>query len=125
MSDKKVALTVYFDGSCPLCRAEISHYRAQIGADEICFRDVSKDDLTAEPDLSTESAMSRLHVRLSDGRLVSGALGFVEIWKTLPRWHRVARIASLPGVVSMMEVAYRLFLPIRPFLSKVFARLNS
>lgn len=125
MSRANHALTVYFDGSCPLCNAEIVYYRKQLGADAICFRDVSKDDLAPEPDLSKESAMSRLHVRLSDGRLVSGALGFVEIWKTLPRWRRAAWMASLPGVVSMMEVAYRLFLPIRPFLSKVFARLSS
>ena len=51
------ALKVYFDGSCPLCSAEISHYPAQIGTDEICFRDVSKDDLAPESDLSKESAM--------------------------------------------------------------------
>ena len=124
-------LTVYFDGACPLCRAEIDHYRAQDGADRICFQDLTAVDSDPEgtgrlaPGLTTEQALARFHVRLSDGKLVSGAAAFVTIWRQLPRWQWAARIASLPGITLLLELAYRLFLPIRPVLSKTFGALQA
>ena len=34
--------TVYFDGACPLCRAEIRYYRGKDRAGGLCFVDVSQ-----------------------------------------------------------------------------------
>ena len=42
--------TVYFDGSCPLCRAEIGYYRRKDQAGALCFVDVSE----APPQLRKE-----------------------------------------------------------------------
>ena len=125
MTQSEPALTVYYDGACPLCRAEIGHYRAQEGAGAICFLDASTHTSDLPIGLTREQALARFHVRLSDGRIASGAQGFVEIWKTLPRWHWAARLAGLPGVPPLLEVVYRLFLPIRPYLSKAFGKLKS
>ena len=119
-------LTVYFDGACPLCRAEINHYRSQDGADQICFQDltavVSGAQQAAQlaPGLTTRQALARFHVRRASGEMVSGAAAFVTIWQQLPRWRWAARIASLPGTTALLELAYRLFLPIRPTISKAF-----
>lgn len=115
---------VYFDGSCPLCTFEIGHYERQAGADGIRFVDASKKDASLGDDLSPEAAMGRFHVRREDGTLVSGAAGFVEIWRTLPRWRRAAQIADLPGVTPLLELGYRGFLPLRPALSRLAARLG-
>lgn len=112
-------LTVYFDGSCPLYRAEIGHYGAQDGAGSICFEDVSqiKGDLAG--DLKRQQALARFHVRRSNGTLVSGAAAFVAIWQVLPRWHWAARVAALPGMMATFDFGYRLFLPMRPLLSRL------
>ena len=125
MSATKTALTVYFDGSCPLCRAEISHYRGQIGASRLCFRDVSRADEPLEPDLTRADAMSRFHVRRGDGQLVSGAAAFVSIWSELPGWRWAARLAANPGGMALLEGGYRLFLPARPALAWIFRKIHA
>lgn len=118
-------LTVYFDGSCPLCTAEINHYKRQQGAERLHFVDVSQDGSNPGPDLSPRDAMRRFHVRRSDGALVSGARGFIAIWQVLPRWRWAARLGSIPGMASVMEFGYRNFLPVRPLLSRIASRLGA
>lgn len=115
-------LTVYVDGSCPLCRAEIAHYQGQVGGDALCIVDVSK---TVPPDLTQQQAMQRFHVRKLNGDLVSGAAAFVSIWAVLPRWSWASRLTTLPGATPVLEIAYRVFLPVRPFLSAVFGAVQS
>jgi predicted DCC family thiol-disulfide oxidoreductase YuxK len=117
------ASTVFYDGSCPLCRAEIAHYSSQKGAETLCFVDVSKPDAPLPDGLSPEQAMARFHVGTNNGEIVSGARAFVSVWRALPRWRWAARLASAPGVTPMLELGYRLFLPVRPLLSRLAARL--
>ncbi len=121
-SPKGPSLVVYFDGSCPLCRAEIDHYRRQTGADRLDFKDVSRPGQALESGLSVEAAMARFHVRRANGALVSGAAAFVSIWDVLPKWRWAARIAAFPGMMALLEFGYRLFLPARPMLAGLVGR---
>ena len=112
---------VFFDGSCPLCRAEIGLYRTS-GSDAR-FTDIS-DDQTAPPDeISQAEAMKRFHVRRADGKLVSGAAAFAELWKATPGWRWLGHIAALPPFVWIGEGLYRLFLFVRPAVQKAVRRL--
>lgn len=114
-------LTVYYDGACPLCRAEISMYRTQDGAEDIAFIDITKATDLGE-NLDPEDAASRFHVRRPDGSLVSGAEGFVEVWLRMRGWRWLAAMAQIPGMLWLMELAYRGFLPLRPFLARKLGR---
>jgi len=127
MSDtqKPAPTTVYYDGSCPLCTAEIGHYASRSGSENLNFVDVSRSDADLGCDLAPDTAIARFHVRGADGQLRSGARAFIAIWETLPGWRWVARLASLPGVPTLLEGAYRLFLPIRPALSWIAAKLGA
>jgi len=115
--------TVYFDGSCSLCRAEIAYYRRKDQGRALCFVDISETGAPAPEGITQELAMKRFHVRASDGRIVSGAAAFVEIWAGLPGWRWAARAASLPGALIVLEWGYRIFLPVRPFISRFFGRV--
>ncbi|MFN0194088.1 MAG: thiol-disulfide oxidoreductase DCC family protein [Aestuariivirga sp.] len=116
--------TVYFDGSCPLCRAEIGHYRRKDRSGALCFIDISKSDALLPDGLTQRRAMDRFHVRAGNGQLLSGAAAFIEVWARLPRWRWAARAAALPGMLALLELSYRLFLPARPTLAVIFARIK-
>lgn len=124
-------LRVYYDGRCPLCRAEIDHYRRCEGADRLDLVDVGRDETAAlGPGLSRERALGRFHVRDAQGRLLSGAAAFARLWRVLPGWRWLARIVEVrilgfQPLLLVAEVAYRLFLPLRPWLARGFARFRS
>ena len=77
-------LTIYFDGSCPLCRREIALYRRLPGADRLQWVDVSAGAMLGEG-LSCEAAMRRFHVRDDSGRLLSGGAAFARLWRGFAR----------------------------------------
>ena len=116
--------TVYFDGSCPLCRAEIGYYRRKDASGALCFIDVSKPNALVPDGLTQRLAMERFHVRAGNGELLSGAAAFIEVWARLPRWRWAARAAALPGILALLELGYRLFLPARPALAVIFGRIK-
>jgi predicted DCC family thiol-disulfide oxidoreductase YuxK len=118
------ACTVYFDGSCALCRREIALYRTQSGAEAVAFIDVSKADAACGPDLTRDEAMARFHVREADGRLIDGAAGFVALWASLPGWRWLARLARGRRRLIILEWLYRRFLVVRPWLSRQVGRLD-
>jgi predicted DCC family thiol-disulfide oxidoreductase YuxK len=112
--------TVYFDGSCPLCRAEIDHYKKS-GADAQ-FCDIT--DQRALPDgLDPSQAMKRFHVARKDGRLLSGAAAFAEVWKSTPGWRWLGVIVSRRPVVWIAELFYRAFLLVRPWVQVSYRKL--
>ena len=116
--------TVYFDGSCPLCRAEIGIYRRSGHFDALCFVDVSDADTSVPDGLTRQRALERFHVRNQNGQILSGAAAFVEIWARLPRWRWAARAAALPGAMAALELGYRAFLPVRPLISRLFGTMQ-
>ena len=121
MSDLTGKLTVFFDGVCPLCTSEIGVYRKCFGADNLAFVDVSALDAgLVAPDLDKATALQRFHVRLADGRLVSGAAGFGHLWLALPAWHWLGRVVLLPGMLQATEAIYRVFLLARPSLQRMW-----
>jgi predicted DCC family thiol-disulfide oxidoreductase YuxK len=115
--------TIYFDGACPLCAAEIKLYQGQDRQGALRFVDVSEPGAAPPAGLTREAALARFHVRTGEGRLVSGAAAFVEVWSRLPGWRLAARAASLPGAIAVLELGYRAFLPLRPALSRLVRAL--
>jgi predicted DCC family thiol-disulfide oxidoreductase YuxK len=114
-------LTVYFDGSCPLCRREIALYRRARGAERLAWVDVSAG-AELGTDLSCQAAMRRFHVRQARGDLLSGGAAFARLWRALPAWRLLGLCCSWPPVSWALELAYRIFLPLRPTLQRLASR---
>ena len=113
-------LTVYFDGSCPLCRAEIAIYRRLPESQAMAWVDVSAgQDLGG---LTCQAAMARFHVRNAQGHMFSGAAAFSQMWRLFPGWRWLGWLSAWPPLSWAFEGAYRLFLPVRPALQRMARR---
>jgi predicted DCC family thiol-disulfide oxidoreductase YuxK len=104
-------LQVYFDGGCPVCAREIAFYRARPGAAGFAWIDVSRTD--PGPGLTRDAALARMHVRRSDGTLLSGAAAFAEMWQRMPGFTWLGRLVAFPLMRPLAELAYRGFLRVR------------
>lgn len=122
MQSKEIETTVLFDGSCPLCTAEINQYKLITPAGPIKWVDVSTPEFTVPAGLSREELMQRFHVIKPNGDLISGATAFVHVWEQLPGWNRLASVAKLPGALSGLEFLYTSFLKIRPKIQMLFKK---
>jgi predicted DCC family thiol-disulfide oxidoreductase YuxK len=107
-------LTLYYDGGCPVCTREIGFYQHRRGADRIRWVNLAQcEDVELGTGLNREAAYARLHVRLPDGRLLSGARAFAALWQVLPGFRLAGRAAALPGIVHALDWSYRGFLKVR------------
>ncbi len=121
------ALTVLYDGACPLCRREISVYQGlkSLHPDAaVCYADISDAAVPLPPGSTREQLLARFHVQRDDGELLSGAQAFLALWSALPGWRWLALISRVPGAVWLMECLYLLFLRWRPALQRWARRLD-
>ncbi|MGF1659966.1 MAG: DUF393 domain-containing protein [Rubrimonas sp.] len=112
IADPARAVEAFYDGGCPLCRAEIATYRAMPGGETIAWRDASNG--AAPPEIGAQAALARFHVRRADGGIASGFRAFLAIWRANPRLAPLARLLDRAPFTWAGEAAYRLFLAIRP-----------
>ena len=117
------ALTVYFDGACPVCSREIAFYRRQPGADACPWVDAAAcAEPALGPGLPRSAALGRFHVRRADGELVDGMRGFAALWQVLPRTAWLGRLASFGPVPRLLDAGYRTFLALRPLWRRAHSR---
>lgn len=101
---------MFYDGGCPLCSREVTHYRRLDTAQRLECIDITRDMTVLNAfDVSSLQAMARLHVLYRDGRLLDGAYAFAAIWSELPYYRWLARLLRLPGLLTVLDGMYNLF----------------
>ncbi len=119
-------LTVYYDGACPLCRREIAFYERREHAGVIEWVDISRTpDAPAACGIAPTDALHRLHAVEAGGRVFSGARAFTAIWRRVPGFRVLGRLAARQPLIGLAEGGYRLFLRIRPAISRGIARIEA
>lgn len=103
-------IVVFYDGSCGLCGREIAHYRRLDGTGRIRWLDISRarDELDRYG-VDYQRAMAVFHVRDAAGRLHLGVAAFMELWRHLPYYRRLAAVVRLTGLRRPLEWGYHRF----------------
>ena len=98
---------ILYNDRCPICRAEIAHYRRKAAAADapLVFEDLHNTDL-GDWDLTADQAKRRMHAALPDGRIVSGVPAFAAIWGALPGMAWLSRLAMTPGLRQGADLLY-------------------
>lgn len=74
--------TLYYDGACPLCRAEIGKL-ARFSRGELELVDIHQLD-DNETGLDKSALLSRLHLKTADGNWVIGLKANIRAWQHTP-----------------------------------------
>jgi predicted DCC family thiol-disulfide oxidoreductase YuxK len=110
-------VTVCYNGACPVCSREIAVYRRKAEAHGVPARWVDVSVPKAEAAAATqacgipagvgrEGLLKRMHAVGADGRAVAGIDAFLVVWRVLPGYGWLARVAALPGVKPVLGWLY-------------------
>ena len=109
-----MAIKVFFNDSCSICRLEINHYK-KIADSNLEWIDITNnDDALKITSKTREELLRRLHV-IENGKVIGGAKAFIIIWSKIPKYNFLAKIFSIKPFFLLFHyiyefVAYFLFL---------------
>lgn len=110
-------VTVWFDGDCPLCRAEIALYqRLDEKAGRIAFVDLAGDGSCP---INRADMLARFHAQEVGGPLISGVKAFAAMWQHVTPFQPLGYLAQLPVLLPFLDWLYGLFLTVRPRLQSL------
>jgi predicted DCC family thiol-disulfide oxidoreductase YuxK len=111
------AVTLFFDGACPVCSREARHYRKILDDQQLGLVDIAAADFDARKHgLDPDAVHRSLHAKLADGRVVKGIDAFAPIWDQIPRYRWLSSLTRLPVSRQAMQLGYVAFASVRPYL---------
>ena len=113
-------LTLFYDGACPLCQAEILFLSGRNQAGLLNFVDInSKAYDPLKVGVSCEEALAAMYGQYADGTLIHGVTVFPEAYRRadLPT---LAWIFSRKSMQPILKMGYRFFANNRHAISRVF-----
>lgn len=115
-------LTIWFDGSCPLCRREIVLMKRLDRRGAIDFIDIAPSE-SADCPVDRAELLARFHAR-ENGQLLSGAAAFAAMWRAIPLLRPLGLLARIPLVLTVLERVYLAFLRVRPRMQRLVRSLE-
>ena len=96
---------VFFNNSCNICKAEISHYKKHCD-DNVEWIDVTNNQEAQKiTSKSYKELLRRMHV-IKDGKLIDGAESFLIIWKNVPKYNFLYKIFKIKPLFLMLNIFY-------------------
>jgi len=112
-------LTLFYDGACPLCQAEILFLNGRNQAGLLGFVDINSDRYDPSAlGVSCEQALAAMYGQYADGSLISGAVVFPEAYRraNLPF---LAWLFSRKIVQPPLRLGYQFFAKHRHAISRI------
>lgn len=116
-------LTIYYDGACPLCLAEVHFLKSRNKQGLLAFVDVAApqyDEIAHQ--LSCQRALATMQGRLADGTQLEGVPVFAEAYKRASLFG-LAWLFSRPWLAPILNAAYYVFAKYRHSISKTIGPL--
>lgn len=102
-------LTVYYDGACPKCVRDRDTYQKLAGGtdEQVCWFDITgQDERLQELGIDPQQALSELHVRDADGRIVSELDAYILLMNEVPKLKPLAWLIGLPVIRPLLAKLY-------------------
>tara|TARA_Y100001970_G_C14219291_1_gene851643 strand:- start:2264 stop:2614 length:351 start_codon:yes stop_codon:yes gene_type:complete len=100
-----MAIKVFFNNSCKVCKFEIDHYK-KISNEGFEWIDITSNEeairLTSK---SQKELLRRLHI-IDNGEVVGGAKAFVILWSNLPKYRFLAKLFSNRILFFIFNILY-------------------
>jgi predicted DCC family thiol-disulfide oxidoreductase YuxK len=112
-------LTLFYDGACPLCQAEILFLSGRNQANLLEFIDINSEKYDPlKVGVSCEEALAAMYGQYADGTLINGPAVFPEAYRraNLPT---LAWLFSRKTVQPALQMGYQFFAKNRHAISKV------
>ena len=112
-------LTLFYDGACPLCQAEIQFLSRRNQARLLDFVDINSEHFdSAKIGISCEQALAAMYGQYESGVLIQGVTVFSEAYRRadLPF---LAWVFSRNSLQSIWQLAYRFFAKNRHAISRI------
>ena len=111
-------LTMYYDGQCPLCVAEVAFLQSRNTQGQLAFVDVTQTGFEAAGhNISCEAAMAQIHGRTANGQVLVGVPVFASAYR-LAKLPVLAWLLSRKWLMPVLQPAYVLFAKHRQTISK-------
>lgn len=112
-------LTLFYDGACPLCQAEILFLSGRNEANLLEFVDINSELFNPQKvGVSCEAAMAAMYGQFASGELIQGVSVFPEAYRraNLPR---LAWVFSRKSLQPFLKLAYLFFAKNRHAISNL------
>lgn len=116
-------ITIFHDGSCPICRLDVAHLQSRNDGGRLRFIDISAPDFDpASYGITHDEFAAQIRAQLPDGTLITGMDVFRRAYRAVDLdW--VVAPANWGPLKAPADALYRLFARNRPAISQRFGSL--
>ena len=98
---------VFFNNSCNICRAEISHYKKHSNKNVEWIDVTNNIEAQKITSKSYKQLLRRMHV-IQDGKVIDGAESFLIIWKNVPKYNFLYKVFKIKPLFFLLNIFYEI-----------------